>query len=56
MDSKGIPISYTQDIGNLICKKKFLYGGMAKLAYAPDLGSGGAIRAGSTPVTPTNTL
>lgn len=26
---------------------------MAKLAYAPDLGSGGAIRAGSTPVTST---
>lgn len=26
---------------------------MAKLAYAPDLGSGGAIRAGSTPVTRT---
>ena len=27
---------------------------MAKLAYAPDLGSGGAIRAGSTPVTRTS--
>ena len=26
---------------------------MAKLAYAPDLGSGGVIRAGSTPVTRT---
>ena len=31
------------------------YAGMAKLAYAPDLGSGGAIRAGSTPVTRTIT-
>ena len=32
---------------------KIKYAGMAKLAYAPDLGSGGAIRAGSTPVTRT---
>ena len=30
------------------------FGGMAKMAYALDLGSGGVIRAGSTPVTPTN--
>ena len=27
---------------------------MAKLAYAPDLGSGGVIHAGSTPVTRTS--
>lgn len=30
-----------------------IFVGMAKLADAPDLGSGGAIRAGSTPVTHT---
>lgn len=32
------------------------YGGVAKLADAPDLGSGGAIRAGSIPVTPTTSI